>query len=724
MNEQTIKIVANCALGLLVLAFVLVAWRDVALLVYRPARGLGLGIFRVAAVARYMISEAWAARAWAVVVFWALIAAILLALTRWYDESERVANYIYILLRTQEFLVLMFLAVLGCLSLPRERERKTIITTISKPLSRLEVFLGKVVGLMVVGLVMLLVMGLISWTFLQVADMKIRGEAQRKLKLRETDYAQRVNKFNIGETSDKEKDKGESIESLQRLAAEGSLFAYNYINVPAGGMQIAGRIDYAESNGRPLDPPRRWLRAGTAERLVYRFPGRDAKGRPLLAMEPGATPEFAFYFLVQPWGRLPPSEIQIQVTAKLGLGLPKEQIKNVILRPTQPGRGLVQYVGVWRPDRPDELFSLRLGDAVVGAAADVIIEIVCPSERRLYLHVLDPPKDRKLANVWLALNPRSGMGIPCPEPPRMLGFERYDRQQAQSYSSYEAGYANGNLIFREGAEPMPPEVASWRFKNVKRGDVPIVRDKTGSATFTLSMLLDTDKAQHQDIPALIGVSVRRQFPAPGKGVWSNVLPVVEKRVMQLQVPAELLGEKPEDLFVDIQPLIPGHHISVLDNSVRLEQRPSAFALNLFKSELIIFTELALLLFVAVCWSVRLGWPVATFATVCCYVLGFMWHFLTKQVLGASGLDMLGFREQLYGGTVYRIFDSVFAVLFHIVTMLSALMPDFTRYDPTAWIIEQRNIPWGVVGGHAVWMVIWMVPFVAFGYLLFRKQELS
>ncbi|MEI8197866.1 MAG: hypothetical protein WCI73_18375, partial [Phycisphaerae bacterium] len=135
------------AYGLAVLAFILLAWRDLVRLVRAP-KGLGTGLGRIWALARVTLPEAFAARVWMVPVIWLGVVLIIGSLVRTHgdDMREWIAALLMILLRGQEYILLILLLVLACFSLPRERERRTIITTASKPITRLELYLGKVVG--------------------------------------------------------------------------------------------------------------------------------------------------------------------------------------------------------------------------------------------------------------------------------------------------------------------------------------------------------------------------------------------------------------------------------------------------------------------------------------------------------------------------------------------------------------------------------------------------
>ncbi len=244
--------------------------------------------------------ESWAGRVWLLPLLWFVTVVILISVVRPYDESDRFPLYIRILLTGQEWLVLVMLWVLACISMPRERERKIVITNASKPLSRLEMLLGKMVGFSAIAFLLLMVMGLASWGILKVEDYRIRREAATQYQLAEDDYRQQsATRPSTPPPQDK-----------LRLSQEGSLFAYNYVTVPAGaGMSIVGKMDVDEAGST------RWMKGGSLEHATYHFGRIEA---PLGAIDAptGQRPHFEFQFVMEAYVPKPPNRVQINVTAQ------------------------------------------------------------------------------------------------------------------------------------------------------------------------------------------------------------------------------------------------------------------------------------------------------------------------------------------------------------------------------------------------------------------------
>jgi hypothetical protein len=53
-----------------------------------------------------------------------------------------------------------------------------------------------------------------------------------------------------------------------------------------------------------------------------------------------------------------------------------------------------------------------------------------------------------------------------------------------------------------------------------------------------------------------------------------------------------------------------------------------------------------------------------------------------------------------------------------------LMPDFTRYDPLYFIVRSKDMPFTIVLLDGAWTLACILPTLAIGYLLLRKQELA
>src|SRR5688500_17620348 len=78
-------------------------------------------------------------------------------------------------------LVTLVTIILACTNLPREIETRVIYTVATKPTTRLEIVLGKVIGFVRVSFWILLIMGVFTWGYLHVLDWQLRREISAQL---------------------------------------------------------------------------------------------------------------------------------------------------------------------------------------------------------------------------------------------------------------------------------------------------------------------------------------------------------------------------------------------------------------------------------------------------------------------------------------------------------------------------------------------------------------
>jgi hypothetical protein len=693
-ETSALELAIHALQGLLVVFFLLLARKEILFLVSRPTKLLGTGLSRVWAVARTTILEAWAGRIWLLPLIWLGCALILIFALVPFDESERIPLYIRTLLTSQQVLVLVMLWVMACVSLPREREKKTLISTSSKPLSRLEILLGKFTGLTAATGLMLGVMFITSLLILLVSDYRLRGRAREAYGIQKNDFAKTM---------------VTPSEELNQLAERGSLFAYNYITVPPEGMSILGSFSLNPQTGQP----QREILGGTSEKISYRFTPYLPALPDVYIASPGARPFFEFQFPVDP--RSPTtSGIQLSISAYCSTShrVPPPTPQEAVITLDSHG------VGHWEPDNPGDLFTpiTPSGDPVAGNnLGEVTLDVTCrtPDVYLLVLDGADPdPKTGSIPsgasfntfyypsrNAEFPMVPRAN--------PLIRGYERRERQEVSGPKG------NAHTI----------EYAIYRFPGSTLRNIPI--DDKGN--FKITAVLETYKSSNPNEPTHANIDVFSADASAGDPVQFQDQEVLEKRPMEFDVPQRLLGDpdpaKRGDLFIRVYSVTPDQSISVIENSIRIELRQTPFALNLFKSELVILVEAMLLIAVCLACSVRLGWPVAMFLSAICVAFGLLIDFIAS-LPDYGGLGALNYRGGASSDTLFRFFDSAASMLWHVLGFVSSFVPNFTLFDPQEYIGTLRNTPWSVVNGDILSAGSYAFLALTVAYLLFRKQELG
>ena len=84
------------------------------------------------------------------------------------DEQDAVRQSVKICLFATGLVVMLTSIILACTNLPKEIESRVIYTILTKPTTRLELVLGKVIGFARVSLAMVAIMGIFTWVYMRI----------------------------------------------------------------------------------------------------------------------------------------------------------------------------------------------------------------------------------------------------------------------------------------------------------------------------------------------------------------------------------------------------------------------------------------------------------------------------------------------------------------------------------------------------------------------------
>ena len=106
---------------------------------------------------------------------------VLTAIQRPDDAQDAIRQTLQFCLFASGFLVIVSGIMLACTNLPRDIESKVIFTIVTKPTTRLEIVLGKVVGFARVTGSILILMGLFTWGYLNLRAWQLEGDIAQQL---------------------------------------------------------------------------------------------------------------------------------------------------------------------------------------------------------------------------------------------------------------------------------------------------------------------------------------------------------------------------------------------------------------------------------------------------------------------------------------------------------------------------------------------------------------
>src|SRR4051812_23714398 len=97
------------------------------------------------------------------------------------DEQDAIRQTTKFSLFATGLLVTVTAVILACTNLPKEIETRVIYTIVTKPTTRLEIVVGKVIGFAKVSLTILLIMGVFTWGYLGLRAWNMRREISQRL---------------------------------------------------------------------------------------------------------------------------------------------------------------------------------------------------------------------------------------------------------------------------------------------------------------------------------------------------------------------------------------------------------------------------------------------------------------------------------------------------------------------------------------------------------------
>ena len=153
---------------------------------------LGLVVYGFADLSRFSLKRAWAISQVAFSesirrrVLWitplAILGVIIVAqLQRAIDEQDAVRQTIKFTLFASGMVVTITAIILACTNLPKEIDTRVIYTIVTKPATRLEIVVGKIIGFAKVSATILIIMGLFAYGYLHLRAWNLRRDIADRL---------------------------------------------------------------------------------------------------------------------------------------------------------------------------------------------------------------------------------------------------------------------------------------------------------------------------------------------------------------------------------------------------------------------------------------------------------------------------------------------------------------------------------------------------------------
>ena len=621
-----------------------------------------------------------------------------------FDEQDAIRQTIKFCLFATGLVVAITTIILACTNLPREIENRVIYTIVTKPTTRLEIVLGKVVGFARVSATILIIMGVFSWAYLRVRAWGMEREIGHRLEANAVPANMRG--------------------TLAHYRENGLLTA-KALSEPQQ-MQIYGKLPDAtgkrwmvsEGEGDMMVPfhlPRGALGApGSAGQngvliiawLGYERESDSDKAKPAATTSTAESTEpypYMVPFIVPPEQRRGASPLQ-----------PPHVAFNVLNGATN---SVGQAVAV-RAGSITESHDIVLGDPTGRQPVAAFIPPNVAGEMskfdNIYIQVTSAaPKTR----IFVQDRP---MVLQVPVAPgQMQSYEPEKDPEAPDRALVVFRGRNGTFGNQLRGEPSAERapVAVYSFRGAETAS-----DDASQFELRVGIERSGEYDESTDAPTLVDVVVRN--PQNGQSSPVQTITPESGRPVFFTVPAEMLAGGNFD--VQLHNKTQGHYIGMLPTSLSLIRKTVPFELNLSKSLLILWLMSVLVTAVAIFCSTFLSWPIAVVLTLV-ILLG---HWGVGQISDSLGSEMGNqVANDLFGPSAgaaarAKVVSQSVNALSSALKAFATILPDISQYAATEDIERGITIPAVKLKDAATVTFGFGIPLVVLAYVLLRNKEVA
>jgi hypothetical protein len=663
---------------------------------------------------------------------------------RAFDEQDAMRQSIKVCIFATGLVVILTSIILACTNLPKEIESRVIYTIVTKPTTRLELILGKIIGFARVSAAVVLIMGLFSWGYMRLAT----GQERQQIAYR----------LNEGEMSDTERARLTEYQNTGLLTARkywqaDELGVFGRTPDPNSGVRVISNgaeedcvvpyvMDRRNFFGPEQDNIEDWAHSGIGEDgLVIRAsvtsqrtgkatdqeePTAQTSGKtlgPFLTTPatqptgPLLQPRLAFEILDDTnSSMLAPNQMVYAPTsaelfgkiadylakgAKASLSSAPSDTR--LSKPTTLPDGTVEQTAfAWVPPNiAVQLFNQRA----------VVIRIIPASDHTDYMigsHPLDLYVP-KLVNGRLALESPDLTPIP-PQPgpdgaPQLMAFRgrvgiRLDQELAGS---------------ADGKGP----VAAFTFRHA-----PLTDSGNGTVQFQVNANIERSNSDVQagnEDPSRLSLKVIDLTNK--KTVSLDPLLIENRRPAFFSVPVSAISSG--NYAIALQGLNDEDTIGFTPEGLQMIQAREPFELNLLKSLFVIWLMSILVITLSVLCSTFLSWPIAVVLTV----LLLLGHWGFDQLADSTGPGLgpqlvNDFKLGENDAPVAKMVSTGVDALTKGLSGLARVLPDTGQFDAVTEIQQGVSIPPSTILNALVVLAAFGIPAMVLAYLVMRNKEVA
>jgi ABC-type transport system involved in multi-copper enzyme maturation permease subunit len=712
--------------------------------------GGGMLFFGLADLGRFSFTRAWAISGVCFDdsirrrVLWVTPLAMLgvIAITQFQkaiDEQDSLRETLKFCLFATGTVVILISIILASTNIPKEIESRVIFTVVTKPATRLELIVGKVMGFARVSLAVLAIMGLFTWGYLRLREYQKRGELTTRLQQGDTSTTEHARMAHYLQTG---------MLAGRTLYSPGELQIYGRVPDPNSPIRVISdngteefAAGFAADRTQLFGPipesgdEQDWSRQGIgALGLIVRVELNTKRTGP-----PSDQPDTDSSSVMGPnlptsrkaaHQILPPS-IQLEllggdlfslaqggemlaapdeITLRQGIA---EYVKLGHLTPgvnagdtrlsfpiRRPDGTTIQFLYAWLPPPvAQRLFNTDTFFLRVAGNSDKVDYLIGPDP----VHVFVP----QYQNGQIAIDPPGADEVPRTTSPDGRTLPLIFRGRLGIHGDQEI----------QGTDKGPAGVAVFGFRNA-----PTATPSDGQIPFELNLeveRLGNDVQEGNEDASTVNIVVHDL--ASGQ-TNSQDLQIESHLTTFFSVPAGLITGPDFNVMIFCQS--PGQVVGIYPGqSLQLVVSHQMFELNLLKSLTIIWMMSILVLSLAVLCSTFLSWPIAIVLTIVLLLARWVFNQMadtTGPGLGRQIVNDFKFND----APVAKVVSTSVDTLSRAMTIFSQALPDTSSFDAISDIEQGVTISFKELE-EALWVMGGFgVPAVVMAYLILKKKEVA
>lgn len=662
---------------------------------------LGLFVYGIKDIARFRIRRAWAissvnfAESLRRRVLWitplAILGCIIVAqLQHPVDEQDAIRQTTKFCLFASGLVVTVTAIILACTNLPREIESRVIYTVVTKPTTRLEIVLGKIIGFARVSAAILLIMGVFTFAYLQFRSWRLGQFITQRLELNQVDALSRP--------------------SLEHYKESGLLAARVYDR--ADDLAIMSRVPGANDE-------RRYMFGGSEGLFLVPF---DLKDEPAVHGEGNAPPrELGIAINVgyeeSDFESELGKEVRKATTLPFYVQNPEYQPPPIPAPPVSVQLLDINFNTLVQPSLINEGKPVQLVDP---AGQTTVFATIAPAgvielarSRVAYVQIMGiSPHHEYFANTLpITLRTVDGRTI------NPIAYRRANGGLGYALPTFQTRDGTYGKQLRGGTGRVPIAIFKFRDAQIEKTD--------GKVAFELRVgierALSTDQ---QEEPTELDVVVQNRGQGGAITGVSETIKIYPEtnRTFYFSLPATAITGRDFDVLVRCR--TSGQFVGMLPGSLQLVVENQSFALNLLKSLLILWLLSILVVIVSIFCSTFLSWPIAIVLTL--LILLGHWGVMQLGDATAPGIGGLVVQDLFKGADAptARAINASVEALSRVLNTVTSVLPDIAQFSAIEDMERGMAVPRLRLLDSLRVIAMFGLPMTVLAYIILRNKEVA